>query len=581
MINYKMSHLEDTILRIIELRQKGLDDNSLANELSLTPETIQLYESSTKKAIKKSVFSGRNLESIAEITGLSSTTLQMFASYYNIPLKRQGDKQKRAYSPKKPKDQRIAEIQKIISENNPETLEELGEMVGLNPESIYINYRKAIKELNLKLPPYRKTRIKKRRLREKNLKIKEEIKQAIEDGAESIKEIAERLGISYSTVYNHRHDIELPTRKYKSKEFRIAEIRQAVKKGVGSMEELGEKVELSPGTIEKNYRSELKSLGINLPPYEENKYKSVYVNRIKNRDRLIRRGLTLEQIAKKTNVTRERVRQYIVGTGQHKVWRQSREHYEKKTSYELRKKEVGRKIEKIVEQILAAGLQNALQDASETERFAYEKATEFLTQRKHKLPNSYSFEQLFGLFKKYKEAELSGEKLSLEELGEELGIHFVNVGNIFRKLRVKPMYGTRERHTLLDFQKQALERAVEIPVPLPNISYFLELPKHGASVYYHARGIDLSKRPKISNVIKSFGIGKSVTHTLASQIYEAQDLGFSKDETTELLDINERVYDYATIHREKIGGELMDALKKLYPDREINKPWVDFREELK
>ena len=43
-----MSHLEDTILKIIELKQKGLDDLVVAQNLNLEPETIHLYEKSVK-----------------------------------------------------------------------------------------------------------------------------------------------------------------------------------------------------------------------------------------------------------------------------------------------------------------------------------------------------------------------------------------------------------------------------------------------------------------------------------------------------------------------------------------------------
>ena len=61
---------------------------------------------------------------------------------------------------------------------------------------------------------------------------------------------------------------------------------------------------------------------------------------------------------------------------------------------------------------------------------------------------------------------------------------------------------------------------------------------------------------------------------MASQIYEASDLGFNKEEIMELLDANERVLDHSLENRGTIETKIKDALRVLYPDREFDRPYL-------
>ncbi|MEK6940231.1 MAG: hypothetical protein AABX31_05895, partial [Nanoarchaeota archaeon] len=83
------------------------------------------------------------------------------------------------------------------------------------------------------------------------------------------------------------------------------------------------------------------------------------------------------------------------------------------------------------------------------------------------------------------------------------------------------------------------------------------------------------KRIGIPKTIRRFGFGKgtSLTYRLASQIYEAADLGFNSTEVTELLDTTPRVVEYALTERKTLESKIINALQVLYPEENIYKPY--------
>ena len=111
-----------------------------------------------------------------------------------------------------------------------------------------------------------------------------------------------------------------------------------------------------------------------------------------------------------------------------------------------------------------------------------------------------------------------------------------------------------------------------MPISNPDISYFLKMKPHGADSYYKSIKLD-SSRPKVK---RFFAIAKKLTYKLVSQIYEAEALGFSKEETIKLLDVNERLYNYALENKQSIEIVIINSLKVLYPEQEIQHPFVDF-----
>jgi hypothetical protein len=59
----------------------------------------------------------------------------------------------------------------------------------------------------------------------------------------------------------------------------------------------------------------------------------------------------------------------------------------------------------------------------------------------------------------------------------------------------------------------------------------------------------------------------------ASQIYEAQDMGFSRDEMKYLLDLPFEAIDYGLSERKTLEPKLIKQLRALYGDNTLSKPY--------
>ncbi len=77
------------------------------------------------------------------------------------------------------------------------------------------------------------------------------IRQAIENGASSVKEIAELTGFHRNVIYNcsYKHGINLPKRNYSSINKRLSAIRKAITTGALSIDEIARQVGLSSKTV--------------------------------------------------------------------------------------------------------------------------------------------------------------------------------------------------------------------------------------------------------------------------------------------------------------------------------------------
>ena len=60
----------------------------------------------------------------------------------------------------------------------------------------------------------------------------------------------------------------------------------------------------------------------------------------------------------------------------------------------------------------------------------------------------------------------------------------------------------------------------------------------------------------------------------ASQVYEALDLGFSVGETSELLDVSEKLISYYGGDRGNIETKIIGALDVMYPEVKHDKPYL-------
>jgi len=136
--------------------------------------------------------------------------------------------------------------------------------------------------------------------------------------AYNVPELAEAVGLSESTVriYAYQEEINLPTPA--SREQRVQEIRELAPIAY-NVPELAEAVGLAEQTV-RNYASQHED--IDLPHVYDGPIRRPEI------DDLIVEGCTLQQIkdtigsldGKRTHLSRERIRRYINGTGQHADW---------------------------------------------------------------------------------------------------------------------------------------------------------------------------------------------------------------------------------------------------------------------
>jgi hypothetical protein len=212
-------------------------------------------------------------------------------------------------------------------------------------------------------------------------------------------------------------------------------INQTIAEGARTRRELAEKLGVHYSTILKNLKEE----GIDIPREATPRRGSV---RIPARDKLLKKGHTQDYIGKKTgDITGERVRQYINSTGQQAKWKHYRGSHLQRLrarTQKIQKEELRRK--QVLSNVVSTALEGALQNLGD-DGLAARKALEYLYSRKSKSPNQkYNFEDLFVMFKRYFEARDRGDRLSLVQLTEGTNLWFSRAAEVLHKTGLEPMH---------------------------------------------------------------------------------------------------------------------------------------------
>ena len=491
-----MSLLEDRILRIVELRRKGLNERAIAENLNVSSEDVKFYESSLMDCLQRAN-SGRGVSAICREMRISQLVLTAFANYRGV---------------------------------------EISEHSELNPE--------------------RKERY-------------EQIKTFAEQGF-TAREISERTGVALPVVYyaSNKYGIELKRAGDKMRE----EIKKLAEKGL-TKKEIAKEIDVSYSHTKGICRQLIKAGEINSVKDER---KIARFERRPEIDSMAEKGLLLKEIGDRVGLTGERIRQYLHKAGLHEKRKEARRNI---AIQESERKEV-------LENLLCGVLSRAY---NTEEDWVTRKAFEYVLQRKVEKFDSYSFETLVEFFRKYEKAKNSGKKVSLGNLVKGTGIPYLMGASIVLKAvglktLCQPTY--RERESTPKEKKEALRRIVKIGSDLSSvdIAYFLRIPGRVASqnlkrygreprrglrnMYFDVRG----------NRKKTNSGRKDLTYRLASQVYEAVDLGYGIEESAFLLDTSDRVVQTALAHRGEFSNKISKTLKILYPGRTSRKPYKDFRD---
>ncbi len=377
------------------------------------------------------------------------------------------------------------------------------------------------------------------------------LKRAIlEKGAASIKELAKITGVTESYTYKLLRPAGICMMpKTWHNENRVLKIYEGGKK----LEELADATDLSKSQV----RSSLKRLKL---PYRKKgrpKGNGKGTTRVSLRDELIARAVSGHQIAKLEGKKPQGIYEYMHLTNQHEAWKEKRE--------ELRKAQIEERDKKaLISSVISSVTTSKLLSLEDPQ--AIQKVQEYRgSYPKSNLP----LDGLYTFFSRYCEAQRKGEKHSIVELCDGTGLDPTTAGRVLSVVGLLPLYGTRERHALPKHKKEAIKRIALFPASALDIGYFLGVPKHSVDAHrgIKVRGQESRAFPRITGI--------SLTYRLASQIYEAKDLGFSDLETAELLDIQQEHIDY--VRKDKsLKTEIRTIIKTLYPRRKISKPYTTF-----
>lgn len=401
-----------------------------------------------------------------------------------------------------------------------------------------------------------------------NTQLLEKIIAAAGDKTKTLREIAAECHLNSKIIaqYLYNYNIEYATIKGSKKGPNALKKIPRLKEIIAQGETSGETLCKIIGTKSIRYLQEFCSqhnitLPKNITPYR----------RRPNIDTLIEQGLTLEEISQNNLLSRERIRQYINDSGQHDYFVQRR-----KTQKELESAAARDKTRRELITIL----QDRLYQKAKEQGWAYEKAVEYDLSRKQIRTTgprkALPLARLITLFETYENAKKNNHRMSLQDLQNETELHFVTIGKIFRKMHIKPMYDT-PHHLALENQER-IKKAATLEVSCSDIAYFLGLPLYTINnclAGLHLRQPRIGKRPSIFRVSHLEAQQSHLTYRLASQIYEAHDLGFDENDITNLFNTHIKITTYTLEQRSTLAPKIIRALHTLYPNHNINKPYLE------
>ncbi len=378
-----------------------------------------------------------------------------------------------------------------------------------------------------------------------------DIRNAVSEGVLNAEELAQRVGLKRSTLrsYLSHLDIHLPRkpRNYLQNNDCVDKIHQAVNDGARSIDEI------------------VKVTGIKQPMKIVELAENAGIQLFVDVDSLVRSGASLREIREAigADIVLEAVRQYIVRTGKYKLWKKTAK--KSRVSQKIMRKER----RDVLRDILFCVNSRILQLVDEKDRWAYQKAMEYKSAYEvERTKGLRSFDTILAFFKRYQEAKNSGVRLSFAELADSLLCAPNQAMDMLDRVGLHSLYWER-KNALSKEQIQAIKRSFKLNMNISDVAYFLGVPYANVYNAFKRYGAETARR-----ILLTQSQGQKLTYSLASQIYEANDLRFTPSEIEELLDTSQEIIEYALENRRSISNKIMQALRKLCPKREITRPYI-------
>ena len=576
-----MSLLEDRLVRILELRRLGKDDNEVASALELSPDIVRGYEMRVGDEIRKHPHNSSAY--LSEELGISPLVVELYRGYLSNLIAE-------SYDTALEKSQ-VAEDTEPDFEWNKDTIKEFRKEKGWSQKEFAgkIGGRQStigawetgrstpklgsvvalnkLKGIDVKLEGEVKRRRGPRTITERYADRIPALCEAILGGFSTVKEFEEHIGLNYYqyTRLADRLELELPHFKTLGLQNNVRKIQELIDYGFSMGEEIAELTGISNASILLYNRMGLIKLPeerMSTKPSRALRYG--IVARHKNLiDKMILEGVSQTDIAKKIHETsgdkihRENIRQYIKKSRQYEKWDNAKS-----------ASRIAKANEKVVEQDLVHTLYNiTLEKADEEE---YKEAIRYYLDGGNRVT---PLKKSVKLVKTYKNAKEKGKKLSYQKLADRSGFNSANeVKRYLNNMGLQSLCWTASYLTPL--QKNAIKGVYKIGLSSEDIAYFLDEHQQKIICNLKSRSSKKIKRNVGTRELKGMkGVGY-LSYREASQIYGFTDeMNAAPEEIANALDIKVDAVEAALQYRNKIEPKLTSALQILFPHERISKPY--------
>ncbi len=532
-----MSFLEDRLLRILELRKLGKDDDQIAKFLNLSKNVTLAYEKLIYNRLKnKEAF---NLENIAKEIGVSYGVVELYRAYYTS---KQIDKMieedvatipdifssKPIYKSNCKTMRNQAILDTLIAEGLP--IKDIAEKVSLCKGTVSNYIRKSGQYEKWREDRYKKG--KRGDNLDKVIENKDVINEFLIDG-EKLKDIAYVTEIDYQSLrrYVANNSLYDKWKEAKSRKNKLVRI-------IGRRGKMAENKELI--------------------------------------DRMIDEGKTLKDMAMAGNVTRQAVDLYLNYGDRREKWEKAKVIRNNLEDSIKNREAIGTKIV----DILVSCMYRKATDEGYEEAVRYYYGNRKGSRRSIQIP----LNKLIKLVETYKEARDSNTKLTHSDLARTARIRCVSsLEHIFDKVGFESLTWHRETNSFYKNRRKFITNVAKTLDYLSSrdLGYFLginyptiiNITKHrkvkrktgfqSSAIKYWIE----YNGPRIKDVI-------ILTYRDASQIYGFKDeFKVSREEISDAIEKDVRVVNYALRHRKEIEPKLIKALKVMYSKEKINKPY--------
>ena len=291
------------------------------------------------------------------------------------------------------------------------------------------------------------------------------------------------------------------------------------------------------------------------------------------RIKLASQGLPINEIADMLFVSRQAVDYFIRDNGLYETWKKNNEillsNRNKPTKEETLEKQRRSALESIASQINEV-LLRTLDSGPNSQKKAYDLSMQYLGDS----PKVYTFNFLFDFYSHVNDLIKRKKSFSYGDLAKKFSVHASAARRILVSAGLKSSNEPRARNRLSEEQKKAVRQGLD------NTSWGYYDIGHFAGTSHvtvraeHDRGPNGRVVSTQDLFFSDFGCLGRVTPRRASQIYELLEIGASYLEVKKELKIGDEVLYDAVEKRGRYSETIMDNLRKMYPDREIIRPYL-------